>query len=329
MKRPNAKCIDSRLNAVAGEVSTSRFPVASSDIVFSCLCGRCLGASGRCQAQELSRERNLLQLFIDLFSRVIVQREVASQPRPCAHSFFSGFRGRFDDHVLWQACFDGKPFKKGLIQFSCVFFFSDGQAHFAVFDVGDRRNEVVARREMRCPSIRVGDRPVFQMHVCVADRCVKSNAADKFRHGVCSEKIGDVACHVGVAVVFVFVVRKLVVDLIEVFNMNLSTFRCAVEPSYIQRIAFFFCKFFGQPLDLIGGNESGFSDIDADGGGKFHHRVFIFGNKGESRRWELDDPSSATALCGNGELLAGAADRGELQLYSSEREAEDAFLSSL
>src|SRR5580704_7566391 len=79
------KCIDSGLNAVAGEVSTSRFPVAPSDIVFSCLWGRCLGASGRCRAQELSRERNLLQLFIDLFSRVIVQREVASQLRLCAH----------------------------------------------------------------------------------------------------------------------------------------------------------------------------------------------------------------------------------------------------
>src|SRR5260370_35482188 len=91
------KCIDSGLNAVAGEVSTSRFPVAPADIVFSCLWGRGLGASGRCRAQELSRERNLLQWFLALFSRVIVQREAPSQFRPCTHSFFSRFIADLDD----------------------------------------------------------------------------------------------------------------------------------------------------------------------------------------------------------------------------------------
>ncbi len=87
---------------------------------------------------------------MNLFSRMVLQWQIASHFCPCVHGPFRSLQGCFDNHVFWKVRFHGKSFEKSLIQASCVFFLGNGQGHFVIVYMGDRRNEVISRREMGC-----------------------------------------------------------------------------------------------------------------------------------------------------------------------------------
>ena len=192
------------------------------------------------------------------------------------------------------------------------------QSHLAVFYVADRGDEIVARRKTWCAPVGVEHRPIFQVHVGIADGCVEDEPADEFGRGFRAKKRGDVARHVRIAVVLVLVVRKLTVDLIEILHVNSRAFGRAVEPPHVKRIGRVAGELAGQTAYFTRRHKSDLGDVDADGGGELHHGILVFRNERITRRGQLYDPRTATAFSGNGELTSGSTDGREFELHAGQ-----------
>ena len=169
--------------------------------------------------------------------------------------------------------------------------------------------------------VGIDQRPVFEVHVGIADQGIEGEAANKFGNVIIVSFRGDDVGNVACIALSVFVIGIDAEDLGEVLDMDGSAVREPVKALYGEGLSLQRTDPVGQVPDGIDIDELKRRHVHAHQSGERHHRVFVFGHTREFARGQLDDPGPAHATGRNGQPAPCRLNRGKLQLHAGQRKA--------
>ncbi len=167
---------------------------------------------------------------------------------------------------------------------------AEAQCQCVVRKVRERCDKIVARRELGRSPVRVEERPVFLVHVGIANQHRKNETADELPDGVVTRFGPEDGGDIRITVEFVLVVGKLSEDLRKIFHMNGLPARQTVEPPNGESLAPGRARLFREALDVRHRDEAVLGDSDADTARQFEHGKFVLWDRRETVGWQLDDP---------------------------------------
>jgi hypothetical protein len=175
------------------------------------------------------------------------------------------------------------------------------QSELITGDIEKGRDEIISRREDRRAAIRVQQRPVFQVHVTVADQHGKNQPPNKFISAPLTRFGPQYRSDVGVASMPVLVIGEQTKDLREVLHMDAPRPGRTVKALDDKRVSFHPRGGFRQTPDVADGYEPDLGNRDAGGARQSKHRAFVLRYCLELCGWQLDDPGPAHTVSRDGQ----------------------------
>ena len=155
---------------------------------------------------------------------------------------------------------------------------ADVERGLRVRDVRNRRDQIIRRCKRRTMAVGIDHRPVFEVHVGIADQGVEGEPANEFGNVGLAAFGGDDVGDTARIASFVFVVGIDTEDLGEILDVDGSAVREPVKALDGERLSFQRADPFREVPDGIYVDEAKRRHVHPDHLGERHHRIFILGH---------------------------------------------------